>query len=165
MSSPFLLNTTLKDHIEKYSSSYPEIVRILMQPIYVDDMVAGADSENKACTLYTASKEILSHASFNLRKFVTNSPTLQDRVDTEEVQSKDGTNSQTEFTKVEALEEIYVEATLPAEPCYKAGEQKVLGVLWNVHLNQLIFEFSGIASTAMSESYKEKCYQPFWALL
>ena len=136
-----------------------------MQLIYVDDMVAGADSENEACTLYTASKEILSHASFNLRKFVTNSPTLQDRVDTEEVQSKDGTNSQTEFTKVEALEEIYVEATLPAEPCYKAGEQKVLGVLWNVYLDQLIFEFSGIASIAMSESYKEKCYQPFWALL
>ena len=58
--------------------------------------------------------------TFNLRKFVTNSPTLQDRVNTGEVQSKDGTNLQTEFTKVEALEETYVEATLPAEPCCRA---------------------------------------------
>ena len=151
-SSPFLLNATLKHHIEKYSPSYPEIVRILMQSTYVDDVVAGANSEDEAYTLYTASKEILSHASFNLRKFVTNSPTLQDRVDSEDVQSKDGTNSQAEFTKVEALEETYVEATLPAEPCCRAGEQKVLGVRWNVHLDQLIFEFSGIAGIAMSLS-------------
>ena len=70
-SSPFLLNATIKHHVEKYSSTHPEIVKLLLQSIYVDDVVSGADHEEEAYTLYTASKEILSHASFNLRKFVT----------------------------------------------------------------------------------------------
>ena len=39
-SSPFLLNATIKHHIEKYSSSHPEIVGVLMQSIYVDDVVS-----------------------------------------------------------------------------------------------------------------------------
>ena len=112
-SSPFLLNATLKHHVETYRSSYPEIVKTLTQSMYVDDVVTGADSEDEAYTLYTASKKILSHASFNLRKFV---------------------------------------ATFPTEPFNRAGEQKVLGVHWNIHLDQLVFEFSGIADVAMSLS-------------
>ena len=90
--------------------------------------MAGVDNEDEAYTLYTASKEILSHASFNLRKFMTNSSALQDKVDTEEIKSREGTNLKTEFTMVEASEETYVEATFPTEPFNRAGEQKVLGV-------------------------------------
>ena len=37
-----------------------------MQLIYMDDVLAGADGE-ETYTLYTASKEILSHASFSLK--------------------------------------------------------------------------------------------------
>ena len=73
-SCPFLLNATIKQHIEKYSSSHPEIVRVLMLSIYVDDVVSEGDSEDEAYTLYTTSKK---PASFNLRKFVTSFPTLQ----------------------------------------------------------------------------------------
>ena len=65
-SSPFLLNATIRHHIEKYSSLHPEIVRVLKQSIYVDDVVSGGDSEDEAFTLYKTSKEILSQASLNL---------------------------------------------------------------------------------------------------
>ena len=88
-------------------------MKALTQSIYVDDVVAGADSEDEGYTLYMASKENLSYASFNLRKFVTNSAALQDKVDTEEIKSKEGTNSKTKSTTVEASEEAYVEATSP----------------------------------------------------
>ena len=77
-SSPFLLNATIKHHVEKYASQSPELVRDLLRSIYVDDIVFGADDEESAFNLYTRSKNILSSGSFNLRKFVTNSPTLQD---------------------------------------------------------------------------------------
>ena len=33
--SPFLLNATIKCHVEKYLSSHPELVKTLMQSIYV----------------------------------------------------------------------------------------------------------------------------------
>ena len=79
--SPFLLNATIKHHVENYLISHSELVKILMESIYVDDVVFVADMEDNAYTLYTSSKEILSHGSFNLRKFVTNSPSLQKLID------------------------------------------------------------------------------------
>ena len=76
--SPFLLNATIQHHIEKYQISHPDLVKVLMQSIYVDDVVFGADTED-AHALYASSREILSHGSFNLRKFATNSPRCRTR--------------------------------------------------------------------------------------
>ena len=45
-SSPFLLNATIKRHVEKFTSSNPELVEELLQSIYVDDVVFGADDED-----------------------------------------------------------------------------------------------------------------------
>ena len=41
-SSLFLLNATIKHHVKKYTSLYPELVRDLLRSIYVDDIVFGA---------------------------------------------------------------------------------------------------------------------------
>ena len=41
--SPFILNATIKHHIEGYAASQPEVVRLLTQSIYVNDVVCGAD--------------------------------------------------------------------------------------------------------------------------
>lgn len=99
--SPFLLNATIKCHVEKYLSTHPELVKTLMQSIYVDDMVCGADLEDKAYALYAGSKEILGHGSFNLRKFVTNSCTLQQRIDVEEANLRQEKNVETRTTPTE----------------------------------------------------------------
>ena len=115
----------------------------------MDDVVSGADHEDEAYTLYTASKEILSHALFNLRKFVTNSPTLQNRNNKQEIRSREDLDLQANPTRVKALEETYVQATLPRKISNEPGEQKVLGVRWNVQLDQFVFEFSGIANAAV----------------
>ena len=135
-SSPFLLNATIKHHVEKYCSTHPEIVKVLMQSIYVDDVVSGADCDDDAYTLYETSKEILSHASFNLRKFATNSSTLQDRINREETPQKINSSQQINLPHVEALEESYVEATLPTEITNGPGEQRILGICWRVQLDQ-----------------------------
>lgn len=78
--SPFLLNATLCHHLKKYSSSHPGTTRIL-QSLYVDDMIAGANTEEEAFELYVQSKKIFQDAEFNLRKFVTSSTSLQKRID------------------------------------------------------------------------------------
>ena len=70
--APFLLNATIKHHIDSYTASQPEIVQLLTRSIYVDDVVCGADHEQEAYAVYTSSKEILNRGCFNLRKFVTN---------------------------------------------------------------------------------------------
>ena len=50
-SSPFLLNATIKHHLETYRSSKPDLVESLSRLTYVDDIVAGADSEEDAFRL------------------------------------------------------------------------------------------------------------------
>jgi len=77
-SSPFLLNATIRHHLNKYLSSHPELVSSILQSIYVDDILFGADSEEEAFTLYKESKALLKTGGFNLRKFTTNSGELQD---------------------------------------------------------------------------------------
>ena len=63
-SSPFLLNATIKHHVEKYTSLYPELVRDLLRSIYIDDIVFGADDEESAFDLYVKSKGIATQEWF-----------------------------------------------------------------------------------------------------
>ena len=147
--SPFLLNATIRHHIEKYQISHPELVKVLMQSIYVDDVVFGADTEEDARALYASSKELLRYGSFNLRKFVTNSPSLQKLIDANEATSSSERSAKTNNDCVEVVEsdETYVESILPIS--YSCpDEQKVLGVHWNVSCDQLVFNLDGIAETA-----------------
>ena len=149
--SPFLLNATIQHHVEQYQSSHPELVKVLMQSIYVDDVVFGADTEEDAYALYVGSKGILSHGSFNLRKFVTNSTSLQKSIDAQEATPTLTASANTigDHVEAEASEETYVESTLPINQHSCPDEQKVLRVRWNVPCDQLVFSLDGIGETAM----------------
>lgn len=68
-SSPFLLNVTIRHHLDKYESSHPDLVKKLWKSLYVDDMACGALDEEQAHQLFVTAKEILKQAGFNLRKF------------------------------------------------------------------------------------------------
>ena len=41
-SSPFLLNSTIRHHLEAYRSTHPELIQKLVDSFYVDDVVTGA---------------------------------------------------------------------------------------------------------------------------
>ena len=76
-SSLFLLNATIKDHVEEYRDIHPEFVKIFARSIYVDDVTYGASDDVAAFELYVRSKKTLAEEGFNLRKFVSNSQSLQ----------------------------------------------------------------------------------------
>jgi len=61
-------------HLERHFHS-------LLGYSYVDDVSFGADDDDNAYKLYVKSKQILREGGFNLRKFVTNSTWLQQRID------------------------------------------------------------------------------------
>ena len=67
-SSPFLLNATVKYHLEKFLGTNEAVVKRLLQSTYVDDVISGAGTEDEAFDLYTQSKEIFRQGGFNLRK-------------------------------------------------------------------------------------------------
>ena len=82
-SSPFLLNATIRHHLERYEAAQPDLIKKLLKSLYVDDLATGAEDEEQAFQMFTMSKEILKEAGFNLRKFYSSSAALQARVNTD----------------------------------------------------------------------------------
>ena len=77
--SPFLLNATIKKHLNDVMLERPElkkIVEILLDSLYVDDLVASVPSVNVASELITSAKRIFDDAKMNLRKFNSNAKEL-----------------------------------------------------------------------------------------
>ncbi len=146
-SSPFLLNATIKYHLEQYLDSHPDLIRRLLQSTYVDDVITGATSEDEAFDLYVQAKEILHRGGFNLRKFLTNSQQLQSRINESE-KSHTQPKGSLEENPPHYLDETYTEATLGNNPRLISGEQKILGVRWEPNSDQLVFDVAEIAQLA-----------------
>ena len=141
-SSPFLLNATIRHHLERHSDTRGDLVMKVLRSIYVDDIVTGSQSEEQAYELYTGAKNLLRMGAFNLRKFTTNSSTLQARIDTEEAVNLSDSSSSG------GAAETFSQVTLGGAQALREGEKKVLGVNWNVSSDQIIFSLSELAEQA-----------------
>ena len=140
-SSPYLLNYTIRHHLLQYQSSHPELIKKLIESFYVDDVVTGAPTEEEAFQLYTYSKSILKDGAFNLRKFRTNSPSLQMKIDSKGNQLSSDPSEQFD-------DEMYADITLCQYSVTSPAIVKVLGILWNPQEDQLMFDVKGIVELA-----------------
>ena len=132
--SPFLLNATIKHHIETYRDIDPLFVADFMSSIYVDDVSFGAENEEKGYQLYIKSKTRLAEAGFNLRKFVTNSDNLRQKInDNEQPVQRNHTNEVTED------DQSFAKGSLGGQN-EANGMPKILGVQWNVTKDELVFD-------------------------
>ena len=160
-SSTFLLNATIKHHIERYKEADPEFVEKFLRSIYVDDLISGAPETNKGYELYLKSKLRLAEGGFNLRKFVSNSPELTNRIQCNESRnsrSDAGTSSKAAEPKsvqppraypernVVSEDKTYVKSMLGTIEEKNSSDSKVLGVRWNPMKDALIFDLTEIAN-------------------
>jgi hypothetical protein len=76
-SSPFILNATIRHHVNQYLLNDPEFVYELLRSLYVDDYASGCESIPRALELARKIKSRLSTGGFNMRKWQTNSPELK----------------------------------------------------------------------------------------
>ena len=165
-SSPFLLNATIRHHLEKFTSTCPDLVTKLVKSFYVDDVVTGARDEEQAYTLYETSKKILCRGGFNLRKFRTNSTLLQMKIDRDE-------------NCIELTPNVLKKPRKPTQVQHfcsgqytQLGERKVLGIRWDPQTDQLIQSLEDIAGLARTleptkreiVSLVGKFYDPFGLL-
>ena len=139
-SSPYLLNSTIQHHLKQYSSR-PEVVAKLLESFYVDDLVCGGNDEEEAYDHFSYAREVLSHASFNLRKFVTNSHVLREKMRRE---------PESDQTHAGVLNVTCDDATSSTEQPNGTEEHKVLGVCWNIQSDYLVFQLSTIGEAAVT---------------
>ncbi|XP_037921349.1 uncharacterized protein LOC119658153 [Hermetia illucens] len=82
--SPFLLIGALLKHLEDESINFPETCELLKESFYVDDLIVSVDDFEEAVKLFNETREILSRASMNIRKWKSNNEKLRQIFDTNE---------------------------------------------------------------------------------
>ena len=118
-SSPFLLNGTIRHHLDKYIPSDREFVENFLEDLYVDDEISGCATVEEGIHFYRKAKKIMSEAGFNLRKWVTNNSVIQSVIEEKEGMFQTPSNVKDELT--------YSEIQFNVEKEY----QSVLGLKWD----------------------------------
>ena len=135
----------MKYHIERHKNEDPEFVNQFPRSIYVDDLSSGAADSDAAYELYLKSKLRLAEGGFNLRKFVSNSSELTERIQHNEASisipatSKNTEHTPEDLTKKDVIEEdkTYAKSVLGTAEETSGVEQKVLacgGILTMISL-------------------------------
>ncbi|GFX16618.1 integrase catalytic domain-containing protein [Trichonephila clavipes] len=78
-SSPFLLEATFRQHIEKYKHEFPDTVELLDRNFYVDDLISGGNEFEEALQTSRRAKNIMEAAGMDLRKWITNDANLMEQ--------------------------------------------------------------------------------------
>eukprot|EP00731_Ephydatia_muelleri_P005900 Em0003g148a len=143
--SPFLLNATIRKHVEGYRDSIHSFVEKFNRSIYVDDLTFGGKTEAEAFELYEKSKRCLSQAGFILRKFMSNSPALQARVSSQETNGI----QVPQHEAVTCDDESYTKNTL-GERLELPECVKVLGVKWKPTEDILVCDIGDLYKVAVN---------------
>ena len=77
--SPFLLNAVLEAHLDSWEKTRPDIVAELRKSLYVDDFLSGGQTTEQAERTKQAATEVLQDATFQLHKWNSNVPELEDQ--------------------------------------------------------------------------------------
>ena len=131
-------------------TSDKDMVQKLLCSTYVDDIITGSDSDEAEFDLYTQAKDMFRAGGFNLRKFVTNSPSLQHQINLHE-------GTPTPDSVQGHSDETYAKTTLGTQSVERTGDLKILGVSWNPGDDNLLFDVSnlplrGISSVSLKDS-------------
>ena len=138
-SSPFLLNATIRQHMNSHRTVDPSFVEEVLRSLYVDDLASSKLDSESTYEFYIKLNERFHKWGFNMRKWKTNDQDLQRKMESQnaceksispaEIQSEDQSFSKSQF-----------------QPNTSQDIPKVLGIPWNNATNQLEFTFEGLAS-------------------
>ena len=141
--SPFILNTTIRHHLDSYQKSDPEFVAEVLRSLYVDDYASGSSTTTAAFTLAKKIRTRFREGGFNMRKWIPNWQELTRMIETSsEFKAEDASDKQIVSNKKQCSSD----AEERNKQCHK-----VLGLLWNSQSDMLTFELSEISAKAESE--------------
>ena len=111
--SPFLLGGVLREHLELCRERFPAEVEEILRSLYGDDLITGGPTVRETQHLKESAQTIFSEAQFELHKWHSNVPVLENDTLQEERSSEQ--------------ESSYAKQQLGAKP----GETKLLEMPWD----------------------------------
>ena len=165
---PSILGATIKHHLRLFKQSEPEIAELLEKSLYVDDLVTGAENDEKALNIFKKSKQIMAEGGFSrkwhgaendekalnifkkskqimaeggfIRKWHSNSHTLLRAVESYEVSSEIKSNQD---ASTEDDESYAKSSTTPSSSEVKTDNVvKVLGLNWDTAVDEFFFDLT-----------------------
>ena len=138
---PFLLNGTIKEHLQKYLPlrEYQEVVLQLLEYLFVNDSSSSFSGIGQCLNFQEKSKTCLADANFHLRKRATNNSLVQNVIDHKENKLEGTPSSNTQHD-----DETYIQNSFSSSSKY----HKVLGINWETRKDYFVFEFANIAEVA-----------------
>ena len=70
--SPAILGSVISHHLDKYHLRHPEIIPLIKNSFYADDLISGGSSVEEPFSIYKVTKQAMSEGGFNLRKWNLN---------------------------------------------------------------------------------------------
>ena len=129
----------MNHHLQTFRETDPDFVDKFLSSIYVDDLVSGGDDVQSTHEFYLKSKLRLATAGFKLRKFNTNSVELRCLIENDDARPI-GKNDELQTEE----DQTYAKTSLGVKSNDEPGVTKVLGVQWNVPLDQLQFDMADL---------------------
>ncbi len=153
-SSPAILSSVLQHHFSKHQDRLPDLVSLLKDSFYVDNLATGASNDEEANRIYEQSSDLMSQGGFCLRKWHTNSEALRERIMTKE----DPTITRNEVSEMvpDSPDNLVDHATPGSKQESQENSEssphsvKVLGVGWNYKTDTLHQEHSDLVEYAKS---------------
>ena len=139
--SPFILETTLKVHFLNYLSNYPEVIENILVDMYVYDLTSGGNTVGEVEILKQKYEELFKNGSFNLHKWHSDIPYLEDAK----------TTTVSELTYAEQMFQT------------SSNETKTLGLLCNKLTDKLSISIPNFQQTVTKRnalSYVASIYDP-----
>ena len=146
--SPFLLNGTLRIHLQKYELADPEFLAKMLISLYVDVLVSGGKNREEVKKLYTHAGERLEEGGFRLRKWHTNDKEISSLIQGNENSNKEGSS------RTEIRSDSYAKETLGTQSEIRG--HKVLRLEWDCDKDALQFDLEKLAIVA-SKCCPTKC--------
>lgn len=145
--SPALLNATIREHVDKFTSEHAEVVNILSR-LYADDLSCGAETTGDAFVIYEQAKAIMLKGGFNLRKWNSNDNGLLARIKAVENKCQVPTDKAAQGNKVTEDDESYSQFAV-GNPI-GGGKSKVLGIHWDSDSDRFYFDLKNNVEFAKS---------------
>ena len=135
--SPFLLNGTLQKHFEKYQEVDPLFVKQVLDNLYVDDYLGGADTPSSTLELWGKLKERMKESGFQMHKWKTNSEKVLRSLKSQKNENGDETSAKQSLGVSEQ-------------------QSKVLGIQWNPAEDKFTLDLSHAAEQDSGKLTKRK---------
>ena len=146
-SSPFLLNGTIRHHLNSYIDKDLEFVEEVVRSLYVDDLASSKPDGNSAYEFYCKLKTRFKEAGFNMRKWMTNDSELSEKISSEEDQ---GVNQPQPLSKFQLEDQTFSKSQFQNQDITE-DFPKVLGTSWNHADDKLVFTFKNLTSYLAEE--------------